>query len=69
MFDCRGMAFSEAGFQASACDGNVRGFKLHRYRFPVNLSRVRRGEPTKAAKRSRVPSLMNSLWGFQERVN
>lgn len=28
MFDCRGMAFSEAGFHAS-CDSKVRGFRLH----------------------------------------
>ena len=37
MFDCRGMAFSEAGFQASACDSNVRGFKLHHYPIPSQL--------------------------------
>ena len=32
MFDCGGMAFSEAGFHASVAIVTVRGFKLHHYR-------------------------------------
>ena len=41
MFDCGGMAFSEAGFRGLRRDSKVRGFKLHHYRPGLEFWQVR----------------------------